>query len=232
MTPRLLDLFCGAGGAAEGYRRAGFDVVGVDSAERLNYPFERRVADAVDYLDAGGWLGFDAIHASPPCQAYSAGTRAHGDARDAHPRLIKPIRERLINIGLPYVIENVKGAPLINPMTLCGTAFDLYAPDPKSGLICYLRRHRLFESNVYLWAAPCRCAEFRRRDGWIVGGVYSGASRSLERARMIRHGGYTPAPSVGRAMMGIDWMTWSALTQSIPPAYTEWIGRQLIEALR
>src|SRR6187200_2858563 len=122
MRPRLLDLFCCEGGAAIGYHRAGFDVVGVDIVDRPRYPFEFHQADALTYpLD-----GFDAIHASPPCQAYSITKNAHDRQ---HPEMVEPVRARLVASGVPYVIENVVGAPLIDPVTICGSMFDLRAWD-------------------------------------------------------------------------------------------------------
>lgn len=142
MKPRLLDLFCGAGGAGMGYHRAGFDVVGVDIAPQPRYPFEFHQADAMTYpLD-----GFDAIHASPPCPRYANVTRWRGD-QDAHPDLLPPIRQRLDESGLPWVIENVVGAPMRADLMLCGSMFGLK-----------VRRHRWFESNILLFTMlpPCR----------------------------------------------------------------------------
>lgn len=145
--PRLLDLFCGAGGCSVGYERAGFDVVGVDLNPQPRYPFEFRQVDAIDVLNhlrCGGLRrdNFDAIHASPPCQDYSA-AMAHLSSGD-FPRLIEPVRDLLVEIGLPWVIENVVGAPLpiqsdlfgAHGVELCGTMFDLR-----------VYRHRLFECS-------------------------------------------------------------------------------------
>src|SRR3990167_9619494 len=119
MKPRLLDLFCGAGGAAVGYSRAGFEVVGVDIAPQPRYPFEFVQDDALDYLRdfyyERTFPPFDAIHASPPCQAYTQLGRKNG-----HPELIEPVRELLRATELPYVVENVVGAPLLEPIVLCG----------------------------------------------------------------------------------------------------------------
>jgi len=133
MRPKILDLFCGAGGASMGYHLAGFEVVGVDIALQPNYPFEFHQADAMAFPLSG----FDAIHASPPCQAYTRMARgllqSQGRAKE-HPRLIEPIRARLLESGLPYIIENVEGAPLIRPIRLCGSSFGLD-----------VQRHRLFE---------------------------------------------------------------------------------------
>ncbi|MDE3197585.1 MAG: DNA cytosine methyltransferase, partial [Acidobacteriota bacterium] len=133
--PRLLDLFCCAGGAGAGYGRAGFEVVGVDLKPQPRYPFEFRQADALA-LDSDFIASFDAIHASPPCQSYSDLAKRNGNAHE-WPRLVEPVRRMLQQSGLPYIIENVEGAPLLNPVVLCGTMF--------RGL--RVLRHRLFESN-------------------------------------------------------------------------------------
>src|SRR5271166_1559930 len=118
---RILDLFCCAGGAAMGYAQAGFEVVGVDISPQPNYPFLFVQADALK-LDMQYLATFDALHASPPCQSYSDLAKRNGNG-DKWPRLIEPVREMFIRSGRPYVIENVEGAPLINPVVLCGTMF-------------------------------------------------------------------------------------------------------------
>jgi DNA (cytosine-5)-methyltransferase 1 len=219
VKPRLLDLFCGAGGAAMGYHRAGFEVVGVDHKPQPNYPFEFIQEDAMRLLHADGWLDrhFDAIHASPPCQAYTQ--LGNGD----HPRLIEPIRELLGATGLPYVIENVVGAPLKNPIQLCGSMFDLG-----------VRRHRLFESNLPLMAPPCQhgwrneIRAYYGKKGWLVW-TPGGAQVQKKGRKPILRGSVEQAP----ADMGIDWMqTWDELREAIPPAYTELIGHQLLDHLR
>src|ERR1700734_2045923 len=133
--PRLLDLFCCAGGAGVGYSRAGFEVVGVDNKRQPNYPLPFIHADALK-LDPAFIASFDAIHASPPCQSYSDLAKRNGNGH-MWPRLIEPVRDMLIASGLPYVIENVDGAPLLNPVVLCGTMF------PQLRVL----RHRLFEAN-------------------------------------------------------------------------------------
>ncbi len=203
---RLLDLFCGAGGASMGYHRAGFEVVGVDVAPQPHYPFEFHQADALTFeLE-----GFDAIHASPPCQAYSCLT----SDKSLHPRLIRPIRARLVAAGVPYVIENVEGArdEMSDPILLCGSSFGLD-----------LRRHRYFESNVGLEAPPCdhrwqaprfRIPDKRRKGLASVVGVYG----------QINYAGELALRS---AAMGIDWMSNAELIEAIPPAYTQHIGEQL-----
>ena len=213
MKPRLLDLFCGAGGAAMGYNRAGFDVVGVDINPQPNYPFEFHQADALGgvlrNLGRRHWLtGFDAIHASPPCQAYSwSAKRWTAIERDD---LVAPTRDLLRAIGLPYVIENVVGAPLDSPIRLCGEMFGLE-----------VIRHRLFESNV-----PMVEPSHPKHRGTVQDGTY---------VTVAGHGGDNIKGRGGRAAkqkaMGIDWMTDVELNESIPPAYTEWIGRRLLAAL-
>lgn len=211
---RLLDLFCGAGGCSVGYERAGFEVMGVDVAPQQRYPFEFHQVNAMNFpLD-----GFDAIHASPPCQAYSVASLGWNGQKDRHEGLIGAVRERLVAAQVPYVIENVPGAPLNGPVTYCGSSFGLL-----------VRRHRLFESNVFLMAPPCDHkaqppdlypmlgSRRERVRGASVVGVYGsggGASKDVE---------------LWKAAMGIDWMSEkSELSEAIPPAYTEHIGRQLL----
>jgi DNA (cytosine-5)-methyltransferase 1 len=154
VKPRLLDLFCGAGGAAMGYHRAGFDVVGVDVNPQPRYPFEFVQADALTYpLE-----GFDAIHASPPCQPWTRKTPTWGRARvhyPDHPQLIEPTRDRLHASGLPYVIENVVGAPLRAQVMLCGSMFGLR-----------IQKHRLFEGNWPLPFPPASCYHVGLYDPW------------------------------------------------------------------
>jgi DNA (cytosine-5)-methyltransferase 1 len=214
MRPRLLDLLCGAGGAAMGYHRAGFDVVGVDIADQPRYPFEFIRADALTFpLD-----GFDAVHASPVCKRYSQITRTARLDGDVHPDQIPAIRERLVASGLPWVIENVEGAPLVDPIRLCGSAFGLD-----------LRRHRLFESNVPLTAPPCA-------HGWQTPRFHPNRRGRTALASVIDvsgHGSGGPGGRVDdwRRAMGIPWMTRDELAQALPPAYTEHIGVQLLAAV-
>ena len=214
MKPRLLDLFCGAGGAAMGYHRAGFEVVGVDIAPQPHYPFEFHQADAFDYPFT--W-DFQAIHASPPCQAYSRLSAMHPDA--SPPMLIDAVRERFGRFGVPWVIENVEGAPLADRsdlfgahgVMLCGSMFDLGI---ERG---YLRRHRLFETSFSIAQPDCR-------HRGVAVGVYG-------------HGGHTGKHRMlyrdeAAEALGIDWMTRDEMTQAIPPAYTEFIGEQLMAAIK
>jgi DNA (cytosine-5)-methyltransferase 1 len=234
--PRLLDLFSGAGGAAMGYHRAGFEVVGVDSAPQPNYPFRFVQADALLTLEGmiggaplrGGFLeDFAAIHASPPCQAHSTiGKQARGrDPELKHADLVGPTRELLIASGLPYVIENVPGAPLINPVQLCGSWFGLN-----------IRRHRLFETNWPLLSTPCshhwqiprfRSLDQRRHNTRTTVPIHGG-SRLASVVGVHGHINYAGEMQLRAEAMGIDWMTPYELTQAIPPAYTALIGEQLM----
>lgn len=207
MKPRLLDLFCGAGGCSVGYARAGFEVVGVDIEPQPNYPFEFHQADALQvvFLNTRGedltFGDFDAIHASPPCQHYAGSTAWRGNRED-HPHLIPATQELLRATGLPYVLENVPDARrwLRHPLMLCGT-----------GLGLPVRRHRYFELN-WPWLAmqhPChhRASDFS-----------------------FDHGGKQPE-SVYRDAMGCDWMTVLESRDAVPPAYTELIGGHLMAHL-
>jgi DNA (cytosine-5)-methyltransferase 1 len=213
---RLLDLFCGAGGASSGYHRAGFDVTGVDSAPQRHYPFRFIQADALEYACEHG-REFDVIHASPPCQAYSA---ARTIRNREHPDLIAAVRAALLAAGRPFVIENVPGAPLENPLMLCGTMFGLR-----------VIRHRLFEiwpEPIWFPPSPCnhngRATSAGNRQPGVTNGFATGHS-------YITVVGNSYLMADGRAAMGIDWMNRHELSQAIPPAYTEWIGRQLLRQL-
>ena len=223
---RLLDLFCGAGGAAVGYHRAGFtEIVGVDIAPQPRYPFAFVQASALEFL-AGVKPGeYDLIHASPPCQGFS--DMKWMPTAKAYPDLLTPCRDGLLRIGTRYVIENVEGAPIkVGPpnlfssicgVVLCGSMFDLVAGEYE------LRRHRLFESTSWLPQPRCQHSgrgvigfygdHARRRRRSAGGGDITGRERKL---------------ALVRDLMGIDWMEWDEARQAIPPAYTEWIGLQLI----
>ena len=208
--PRLLDLFCGAGGAAMGYHRAGFDVVGVDLEPQPSYPFEFVQADALDYpLD-----GFDAIHASPPCQFATDYKRRPAHVHDS-PNLIAATRRRLDAPGVPYVIENVERAlsHLRNPITLCGSSFGLD-----------VRRHRLFECSFPVMAPPCA-------HGWQTPRFPQATNRANLRSTVEIGVWRIPLETQQRAI-GIDWMGVAELSQAIPPAYTELIGYQLLDRLK
>jgi DNA (cytosine-5)-methyltransferase 1 len=209
--PRLLDLFCGAGGAAFGYHQAGFEVVGVDINPQPRYPFEFHQADAMTFpLD-----GFDAIHASPPCQGYSTIT----PDKTRHPRLIGPIRERLQATGVPYVIENVEGARryLRHPVKLCGSSFGLA-----------VRRHRYFESNVPLMSIPCAHGRVRPIG---VYGDHPENDHDYRRPDGTRRGAKALTVDHAREVMGMPWATWPEIVEAIPPAFSSFIGEQLLEHL-
>lgn len=222
MRPRLLDLFCGAGGAAMGYHRAGFDVVGVDINPQPHYPFEFIQADWEEPLTIlpGLWErdGIPyAIHASPPCQRYSSMTK-RWDRSDDHPDLVAPVRDWLEAVEVPFVLENVEGAPLHSPLMLCGSMFGL-------GSQGYgLRRHRIFEGGggFEIGWAPASC--HHEGPALPVYGHAGGKSK--------RDGLTFPGTDAWREGMGIHWMTGKELAESIPPAYTEWIGSQLIALLQ
>lgn len=196
---KALDLFCCAGGASMGIHRAGFEVTGVDIQKQPRYPFRFIQADALTVdLD-----GFDFVWASPPCQKHTLCQRIRANE---HPELIAPIRERLITAGVPYVIENVPGAPLIDPVELCGSMF---------GLRTY--RHRLFECSISIPAPEhpphvTPTAKMGRppgRDEFMhVVGNFSGVKQASE-------------------AMGIDWMPRDKLREAIPPAYSEYLCRQI-----
>ena len=214
--PRLLDLFCGAGGAAMGYHRAGFEVVGVDIEPQPRYPFEFHLADAMTFpLD-----GFDAIHASPPCQDHSALAVLNNVPRGTG-WMLAAIRARLQAWGGPYVIENVMGAQMPGSLVLCGSEFGLRTRTEKHGEV-WLKRHRQFESNLFLFGAGgCNCY------GKLTVPVY-GRGAGGNRVNMRGPG----VAQASRDVMGIDWMTRKELDQAIPPAYTQFIGEQLLAHLQ
>lgn len=211
--PLILDLYCGAGGAAMGYYRAGFDVIGVDKEPQKNYPFAFIQADAVEYLEkaiATRLINeFRAAHTSPPCQRYSAMSTCRPGLSDEYPDLVAPTRELLIESELPYVIENVPGAPLLDPVMLCGQMFGLE-----------LYRHRLFESNIPLVAPehPPHLIPASKAGHWKPGTIMGVAGHCAPIAK-------------AREVMGIDWTTRAELAEAIPPAYSEYIGAQLLKAL-
>ncbi len=211
--PKLLDLFCCAGGAGMGYYRAGFEVVGVDLTSQPNYPFHFIQGNALALGDK--FLGgFDVIHASPPCQSYSDLAKRNRNADD-WPRLIEPVRRMLERTGRPFIIENVEGAPLIDPVVLCGTMF------PGLRVI----RHRLFESNL-----PLVPGEHQRHPLVFTHDKRKGHYGKLDQNTafvQVTGGGNCSIANAKRAM-GIDWMTKNELNEAIPPAYTEFLGRQVL----
>ena len=221
---RLLDLFCCAGGAGAGYAAAGFEVVGVDIDPQPRYPFTFLQADAIEFVAAHGHE-FDAIHASPPCQAFSKTKTLHANA---HPDLIEPTRAALRATGKPYVIENVVGAPLIDPIKLDGRQFAMTAPDV-DGVLLKLVRPRLFESNLDLTAPATMTANAHLFTASAYGA--GGGWTPRHRDNPDRRGGYIPHIDVLKELLGIDWMTKHELSQSIPPRFTEYLGRQMMDAL-
>lgn len=209
-----------------GYHRAGFEVTGVDIKPQPRYPFEFVQGDALEYIRNHGHE-FDVIHASPPCQAFTA-LRTMPNAKQ-HDDLLTPCREVLIALGKPYIIENVPGAPMTDYLMLCGTMFSLGTGDAE------LRRHRHFETfpKIY-FSPPCN-------HGGRVIGVYGGHGRDRRRIRpatvtvtghaggaSVRDGTQQFSTAERAEAMGIDWMTGNELSQAIPPAYTEYIGKQLL----
>ncbi len=213
--PLLLDLFSGAGGAAMGYHQAGFDVVGVDIVPQPRYPFDFIQGDAL--LPPVDLEAFDLIHASPPCQAYSIANNIHG--RDDHPDLVAETRRLVVRSGRPYVIENVPGSPLRGWVQLCGRTLGLG-----------VKRHRWFEASFAMMVPPCPknhpgdwVSVFGHTvlsRGHVIGKAKGGGNR-IKRKHL--------GTDRGREAMGIDWMTRDELSEAIPPAYTEYIGRAWLD---
>lgn len=233
MRPKLLDLFCGQGGASAGYATAGFDVYGVDLEPQPNYPYPFAEGDAHDILD---WLhagfgitftlpdgdteilfsrDFHAIHASPPCQAHSTIT----PDPSKHADLIPGTRERLQKMGQPWVIENVEGArkKLVDPFRLCGSSFGLK-----------VRRHRYFESSAQLTGRACSHATQGQPVG--VYGQHGDKRGAVPRPNGGSRGVKARDIAEARQVMGMPWADWYGCAQAIPPAYAEHIGKQLLEA--
>jgi len=210
---KLLDLYCKAGGASKGYQLAGFEVVGVDIKKQKRYPYEFIQADCLELMKDMDFLrSFDVITASPPCQTHSITQHlrnAQGKSTDKID-LIPQTREALIASGKPYVIENVPGSPLINPIRMCGSAFGLK-----------VRRHRLFESNIQLTSSICNHKEQGKPVG-IYGSMRDEIPKDGHTAKSIEQ---------AREAMGIDWMIWGELVEAIPPVYTETIGKQILSVL-
>jgi len=210
---RVLDLFCCAGGAGMGYHRAGFDVVGVDINPQPNYPFEFHQGDALDFV-AEHWREFDAIHASPPCQASTALTKGTNAGRE-YPQLIPETRRLLHATGLPTVLENVQGSDLRRDLTLCGEMFDLR-----------VLRHRYFEVN-FPTIQPAHKPHRGRVAGWRHGTFYDGPYFAV-----YGEGGGKGTVAQWQDAMGIDWTdNRKEIAEAIPPAYTEHIGGQLMAYL-
>lgn len=209
--PVLLDLYCGAGGATRGYQEAGFEVWGVDLKHQPHYCGDRFFEDdALNFWrgpNADEIVGYKAVHASPPCQAYTNAQRLQG--RD-HPELVEPTRGMLEAIGLPYVIENVPRSPLIDPVVLCGSMFGLR-----------LYRHRLFECSFTVSAPPHPKHLLRQAK----------MGRPPKADEVMQPVGHFSGVAQAREAMGIDWMVRDELSEAIPPAYTKHIGQQLMAHL-
>ena len=206
---KLIDLFCGVGGASVGYAEAGFEVHGVDLKHGKRYPFTYTRADVLDILKDQAFINqFDVIHASPPCQTHSITKHLRNAQGKSTSKLdlIPETRAALIGSGKPYIIENVPGSPLINPVQLCGSSFDLK-----------VRRHRLFESNMPLIGSVCD----HKKQGRPIG-VYGSLNDE------IPQGGKTATNiDEARNAMGMDWAIWTELVEAIPPAFTKYLGQQI-----
>lgn len=212
-APRLLDLFCGAGGAGMGYHRAGFDVIGVDIAAQPDYPFEFHQGDALEFL-ASHMGEFDVIHSSPPCQASSALTKGTNAGRK-YVNLIPATRELLAGADCPTVIENVQGSDLRRDLTLCGEMFGLD-----------VIRHRYFEVSVPV-VAPEHIPHRGRVSGMRHGVWYEGPY-----AAVYGNGGGKGSVARWQEAMGIDWTAnRKSIAEAIPPAYTHFLGGQLLDVL-
>lgn len=223
MKPKLLDLFCGAGGASMGYFKAGFEVYGLDIEPQSHYPFKLRQDDALEAMDkllAGHYLvfqdealyleNFDAFHASPPCQAYSMAAIASRKDGVVYSDLVADTRECLSQSGKPWVIENVPGSPLINPTMFNGAMFGMR-----------IVRKRFFETSFLMPLILCPRDEQ----------AYDKMGRPVKEGDMITPVGHFSNVPYAQRQMGIDWMTQTELAQAIPPAYTEYIGKYLMQAV-
>lgn len=209
---KALDLFCKAGGTSMGLHRAGFDVTGVDIEPQKRYPFEFVLADALEYVAQHGHK-YDLIVAGPPCQLYSVTASL---SKGGYPDLVGQTRKALQATSKPYIIENVPGAPLINPIMLCGTMF----PELR------VRRHRLFECWPAIWFPPGMCYHWGKVAPCFGKGSYDKSGYDF-----VTVAGRGTPPKVAGPAMGIDWMIGTELTQAIPPAYTEWLGREMLRLI-
>lgn len=204
---RAADLFCCAGGAAMGLHRAGFEIEGWDTKPGLNYPFRRHIGDALE----ANLSGFDFVWASPPCQRHSDLAAITGKEYEC---FISRTREKLIQWGGPYIIENVEGAPLLNPIMLCGSGFNLR-----------VRRHRIFESNLSLVGVNCR-HELCQHPIDVTG---TGGRRKGD--RLDGAGGNSRKPinlAEAREVMQMPWASRREISQAIPPAFSEYLGKQVM----
>lgn len=218
---KALDLFCKAGGTSMGLHRAGFDVTGVDVEPQKRYPFEFVLGDALEYVAKHGHK-YDLVVAGPPCQLFSVLAPL---SKGGYPDLVGPTREALKATGKPYIIENVPGAPLINPIKICGTMF----PELR------VRRHRLFECSPVIWFPPAPCCHWGKTSacgrGKSENNLTGYIPGTLENFDFITVAGCDYRVADGRKAMGIDWMIRKELSQAIPPAYTEWLGREMLKLI-
>lgn len=205
---KAIDLFCGAGGASMGLHRAGFEVTGVDVHPQPRYPFAFRQGDAL----AADLTGFDFVWASPPCQAYTKASLSQRNAGKVYPDLMAATRAKLVASGLKFIIENTPGAPMRVDVVLCGSMFGLR-----------LIRHRWFELNPQLMVLQMPCAHHPNPCVVVGHGTTSWAR--------AKNGGKCHTIAENRAAMGIDWMNRGELSQAIPPAYSEFLARQIIRAV-
>ena len=231
---RILDCYCCAGGAAKGYSLAGFDVVGIDKDPQPHYPYafvRMDVIEALTVLLAGRGItdnsgrvwylsDFDVIHASPPCQKFTSiafiwRTRSGYNYDARHPDLVATTRQLLIQARKPYVIENVVGAPLENPILLCGLMFSLQTI-----------RHRIFETNPFMLGP----AHIKHPAG-IKTNSFRGYSSFENGATHITVAGHNFRLKDASQAMGIAWMNREEIAEAVPPAYTEFIGQQMIQYL-
>ena len=203
---KLLDLYCGGGGASHGYELAGWDVTGIDFIPQPKYRGRFVQADAIEYLREN-YYKFDAIHASPPCQEYSISSMQFRLKSKKYDDLINITRIELIKTQLPYIIENVPGAPLINPVILCGSMF---------GMTTY--RHRLFESNINL-----KVPKHPKHKN-----INAKMGRKPKTGEFIQYMGHFSGVKIVQDITGLYWLGQKELAQSIPPQYTKFIGEQLI----
>lgn len=197
---KLLDLFCCAGGAGEGYRMAGFEITGVDISPQPKNPHKFILADALEYLETHGHE-YDAIHASPPCQAYTkAGKQWRKEGRE-YPDMISMTREALKRTGKPWVIENVPGAPLLNPILLNGSVFGIR-----------VHRPRLFETSFHLEQPE------------VPPMVPVKMGRPIKEGDIVQPVGHFSGVKYAAKEMGLPWMGQKELAQAIPPVYTKYVG--------
>jgi DNA (cytosine-5)-methyltransferase 1 len=206
---KLLDLYCGVGGASVGYARAGFEVTGIDLKHGKRYPYTYIRADVLEVIKDIDYLRqFDVIHASPPCQTHSITQHLRNAQGKSTSKidLIPQTRQALIESGVNYIIENVPNSPLIDPVQLCGSSFGLK-----------VRRHRLFESNMPIKGSVCN----HKLQGRPIG-VYGSLNDEIPK------GGKTAATiDEARKAMGMDWAIWTELVEAIPPAFTQYLGEQI-----